>query len=515
MDCLIRKHFFHRRGAGGTQRHTEKTSAQPLRFPLRRCGEIPLRKCWPAVALSLLTLIATIVTASPQTPETISGTLPDTTAWRVNKPASWNGTLILDLDGGGANASNTVKWLLAHGYAYGGTTRGACGYDFPKCVNNLLTVRQTFIEKFQEPTRTIAMGGSRGAFVARLALELQPKIFAGALVFSGGGAGSIAVLNAKLDTVWALKTLVNPDAPLPLVNITDVNAANTTLKANEAIDLSVKFSGRANLKLVDHPQLGFPPDFESYDPKVVDHITVNGGGMSGSREFQFLVIPRHEGDYTVGPITYSYFDPGSGQYKRMSSDALHFTVQKGDGSAANVQRPSHTDVQQLDHDIRYIRTGDLRLEPLGHHLFGSLPWIAGMVAPPLALVLFAGWYRRRERMLADTQGLRRKGADKVARQRLKAAEQALNANDREAFYTAMGKALEGYFADKFNLGVAEVNADTVRNKLGHLENGAVAEEYVRQMSELEMARFAPFETRTRQAAYDEAASIIRRIENQL
>lgn len=294
----------------------------------------------------------------------------------------------------------------------------------------------------------------------------------------------------------------------------EVKAANTTLKANEAIDLSVKFSGRANLKLIDAPKPGFPSDFESYDPKVIDHITVNGGGMSGNREFQYLVIPRHEGDYIVGPITYSYFDPGSGQYRQMSGDALEFHVQKGDGSATAVARPSRTDVQQLDHDIRYIRTGDLKLEPLGHHLFGSWPWAAGMATPPLAFLLFAAWHRRRERMLSDTQGLRRKGADKVARQRLKAAEQALGSNDREAFYTAMGKALEGYFADKFNLGVAEVNADMVRLKLGHLENGALAEEYIRQLGDLEMARFAPFESRSRQAAYDEAASIIRRIENQ-
>ena len=199
-----------------------------------------------------LTTLALIVACAaaifPQSTETISGTLPDTTTWRVHKPASWNGTLILDLDGGGANTSNPVKWLLAHGYAYGGTTRGACGYDFPHCVDNLLIVRKTFIEKFNEPTRTLALGSSRGAFVARLALELQPKIFAGALIYSGGGAGSVAVLNAKLDAVFALKTLVNPQAPLPLVNIADVQAANAALTAllNEA---RATPQGRARLAL--------------------------------------------------------------------------------------------------------------------------------------------------------------------------------------------------------------------------------------------------------------------------
>ncbi len=295
----------------------------------------------------------------------------------------------------------------------------------------------------------------------------------------------------------------------------EVNVANMTVKANEAIDMSVKFNGHANLKLIDAPKLNFPTDFESYDPKVSDHLTVNGAGMNGSREFQYLVIPRHEGDYNVGPITYSYFDPGSGQYKRMSSALLTFHVEKGDGNAAAITRPSRTDVKQLDRDIRYIRTGDLGLEPIGHHLFGSLPYIAGMAAPALAFIAFLGWYRRREERMGDAQGSRRRGADRIARKRLKDAEEALNKNDREGFYTAMGKALEGYFADKFNLGVAEVNASTVKEKLGHLENGALAKEYGDLMADLEMARFAPFETRSRKNIYDDAASLIRRIEDQL
>lgn len=296
----------------------------------------------------------------------------------------------------------------------------------------------------------------------------------------------------------------------------EVKAAATTVKANEAIDLTVRFSGRANLRLIDAPKLAFPSDFESYDPKMTDKITVNGGGMSGSREFQYLVIPRHEGDYDIGTLTYSYFDPASGQYKQLRSEPLAFHIQKGDPNAsATISRPSRTDVQELGKDIRFIRTGDLALEPSGHHLFGSWAYVLGLLAPVGAFIVFFSWRRRRARLLADTHGLRRRGADKVARQRLKAAEEALAKNDRTAFYDALGKALEGYFADKFDLGVAEVNAAMVTAKLGHLDDGAVARAYNALLSDAEMARFAPFENRPRQASYDEAAALIRRIEDQL
>ncbi len=295
----------------------------------------------------------------------------------------------------------------------------------------------------------------------------------------------------------------------------DVTTASTTVKANEAIDLTIKFSGRANLKLIDAPKLGFPTDFEAYDPKITDRITVNGGGMNGSREFQYLVIPRHEGDYTVGPLTFSYFDPASGQYKRLSKDALDFHVEKGDGSATDISGPLRTDVKELHRDIRYIRTDDLQLEEKDAHLFGSWAYIAGMSAPAFAFLGLALFQRRRQKLLGDTQGLRRKGADRIAKQRLKDAAAALGKNDREAFYTALGKALEGYFADKFNLGVAEVNAAMVNEKLGHLEEGKLAREYAGLMADSEMARFAPIEGKGRQQCYDEASALIHRIEGQL
>jgi hypothetical protein len=85
-------------------------------------------------------------------------------------------------------------------------------------------------------------------------------------------------------------------------------------------------------------------------------------------------------------------------------------------------------------------------------------------------------------------------------------------DDRAAFHDALGKALEGYFADKFNLGVAEVNASTITEKLGALEEGKVAKDYIALMEECGMARFAPIDSKPGQTSYAEAAALIRRIE---
>jgi hypothetical protein len=220
--------------------------------------------------------------------------------------------------------------------------------------------------------------------------------------------------------------------------------------------------------------------------------------------------------YALDPITFSYFDPEKGSYEQLSSGPLTFTVEKGDpttGGAATISRPSRNEVELLDRDIRYIRTGDLELVPLGHHLFGSWPYLVGLVAPALGFLVLLGWRRKRDAELSDALGMRRKGADKVARQRLKSASEALQANDREGFYTAMAKALQGYLADKFALGVAEVNATVVREKLAAL--GDASDAYLKLLDSCELARFAPFEDKPRQQVYDEAASLITRIEHDL
>jgi len=195
------------------------------------CTKKRMKSIYPA-AIAFLTLLIWFTFSqvlSANETGTITGELADGTGYRVSKPENWNGRLILDLDGA-APPRGFTQWLVDQNYAQGGTTRSACGYNFPQCVDNLVEVRRLFIERFGTPKITIATGGSRGAFVARLALERYPKLFDGAMTSSGGGAGSIATFNSKLDTVWALKALVNPQSRLSLVNIKDIKEESTALQ---------------------------------------------------------------------------------------------------------------------------------------------------------------------------------------------------------------------------------------------------------------------------------------------
>ncbi len=79
------------------------------------------------------------------------------------------------------------------------------------------------------------------------------------------------------------------------------------VKANEAITIKVNISGAGNLKLVKSPEIIFPNDFEIYDPKTNLNIKTTTSGVSGSKEMEYLAIPRYAGDFVIPSAPFSYF----------------------------------------------------------------------------------------------------------------------------------------------------------------------------------------------------------------
>ncbi|MBK9149017.1 MAG: protein BatD [Flavobacteriales bacterium] len=294
-----------------------------------------------------------------------------------------------------------------------------------------------------------------------------------------------------------------------------VNADRNTVSVDDAIEVELRLSGRANLKLIEAPKLLFPSDFEVYEPRVTDRISVGTGGMSGSRGFQYTVIPRHDGTFDLGSVTLSCFDPKTGAYETLRSQPLTITVALGDGlqPGATPNRVQRSEVATLDSDIRYIRAGNMQLRAKDRYLLGSWPWTAGMSAPPLAYALLLLWRRKRTRELADAAGTRRRAADRLARKRLREAEEALRTGNRAAFHSALSKALHGYLSDKLGLGLAEITAARIAERLHpHADAERMGDDAMRLIGTCDRARFSPVEETPQQALYDEANQLIQRIE---
>src|SRR5690606_2626199 len=104
-----------------------------------------------------------------------------------------------------------------------------------------------------------------------------------------------------------------------------VEVNRTKLPANDAVNLKVSISGTGNIPIVDAPKINFPPEFETYDPKISENIST-ANGVSGTKTYEYLIIPRKEGIYKLSDISFSYFNLNSNNYVTIPSPEIAIEV---------------------------------------------------------------------------------------------------------------------------------------------------------------------------------------------
>ncbi|MDQ3048716.1 MAG: BatD family protein [Bacteroidota bacterium] len=294
--------------------------------------------------------------------------------------------------------------------------------------------------------------------------------------------------------------------------------SKNNVKANEAINLVITLSGKGNIKLVDPLKINFPEDFETYDPKMTDKIS-SAGGVNGTKTFDYVIIPRHEGDYTINGIRFSYFDPEKKEYISIPSPEFLIHVDKGDvNSAATVYTPGKKDeVKVLGKDIRYIKTDDVEWKKTNTSFFGSLLFYTGLGTPLLAFLAFILVRKKQKELNKDQIAVKSRKATKMAKKRLLAADKFLHTENKEQFYVEILKALFGYIGDKMNIAQGDLNRDYISESLQ--KKGALPETISQLNSAIdncEYARYAPGAVSgDLQSIYNNTVELITKLENEI
>lgn len=291
-----------------------------------------------------------------------------------------------------------------------------------------------------------------------------------------------------------------------------------TVKANDALTLKFTVTGAGNLKLIDKPNFVFPKDFDVYDPRIIDDIKTSANGITGKRTFEYLLVPRNHGNYSIKSVPFIYFDLVAGNYKTLATSDFNITVEKGTGNDAYVRAGvEKEDFQYIGTDIRYINTAPFKLKPVNAFLFGKPTFWFLLMLPLVLFVLFVIIWQKELKKRSNLALMRNKKATGIARKRLKAAEAHLNSGNQSAFYTEVSSALWGYISDKFNIPRSELSIDSV--------NGALTKKNVRQelidkfvltLNNCEYARFAPGDkSEVMKNLYTEALEVITQTEQEL
>ena len=286
---------------------------------------------------------------------------------------------------------------------------------------------------------------------------------------------------------------------------------------NDGIDLKVKLSGSGNIKLIEPLKFEFPQDFEVYDPEISDKSSVTVNGMSGSKEYKYLIIPRHSGEYTIAPVSFAYFDPETKNYTRLQTPEFKIKVRKGQGeeSSSGGIVTSKTDVEILEKDIRYIKNYNA-LSTENDFFTGSAFYYSGISLPPLVLFVLLIIRRKKEKEYDPVAEKTKQAGKKVIKQ-LSKAQQLLAAQNKDDFYTELLKGISQYYIDKFNKEMSEFNRVSIQEHLSKLavSQGTIAG-FIEVIEKCEMAKYAPSMMHGNEnATFQMASETIKKIEEEV
>jgi hypothetical protein len=264
------------------------------------------------------------------------------------------------------------------------------------------------------------------------------------------------------------------------------------LQANDAVTLNIRVKGTGNLKLIEAPKLQLPPDIETFDPKISSNIKVGMDGVSGYRTFEYLLIPRHAGEYVISPIKFSYFDPAKKKYVEQESPEYKLSVAKGDEQATTtLSTINKENVKFIGSDIRYIVDAPFVLFNKGSRFFMSKPFYAAYVSPVLLLLFLLLMKWRHVERNKDIVQVRRRRANKLARKSLARSKAFIN-KDKGRFYQEVLKGLWGYLGMKLSVDVADLSKESIRRSLADrsVSEGGI-DTMIALLDKCEFAQYAP------------------------
>ncbi len=290
----------------------------------------------------------------------------------------------------------------------------------------------------------------------------------------------------------------------------------TEAEVNDAITLTVTLKGSGNLNLAGEPLINFPQGIEKYDPKIT---VKSSGSASGSKTFEYLLIPRNNGSFDLPPVSYTVFDPHQEKYVTLRTGGYSVTV-TGTPGQAETTSPMYIpgeDVRYIGQDIRFIRNGSGGLAVSSASLVATTYywlWFALALFIAVVVLLF-----RRERMKrnADIAGVRNRRAARNARQRLAKANFLLKSGKTELVNSEIARALWGYLSDKLSIPMSELTREKCYAALGTRNAG---EELITELdlilSATEYSQYAPkSEGESPAGLYRRAAVLIGRLDNVL
>ena len=294
----------------------------------------------------------------------------------------------------------------------------------------------------------------------------------------------------------------------------DVSTSKKQLKANESLQAKVKISGRGNLRLFGMPNLQTPSAIEQYEPETSENIRSNLSGMSGSITQSYTLIPQVQGKYPIPSIEFSFFNPKKKTYETIKSSEQLVDVTEGPLANRAVNPTNPSVAVSIDSPFKFIDL-DTSFVPINTPTFFRSTLFYLLWGSPLGLVLlYVAYARRKQKQLGDTEGVRMRTANRMARKYLSEAKRNLNNSDE--FYVALERALHNYLKAKLKMETSDFSKEKIKNILSQIGvEESLVNDFVSVLENCEFARYTPSSVKAMEQDFANTAKMITQIDKQL
>ena len=265
---------------------------------------------------------------------------------------------------------------------------------------------------------------------------------------------------------------------------------NTTANANDAITYKLTITGTGNIELIEPLAIQFPEDFEVYDPKISDRI-FEGGRKRSIKTFEYLLIPRYEGEYTIASSSLVYYNNKTKKYETKKTPQHNLIINANSNTESENSTINQQIIKTEKKDIHYIFT-TTKLKEIHDNILNKNLFILIFFLPIFLIVLLRIHNTIVGKTDENSSDWKNKKANKIALKRLKYAQNCINNSDFDTFFEEIEKSLWVYFADKFKVSTADLSKETVSTHF--YSNGIVnytEKQFIALLDECEFARYSP------------------------
>ena len=294
----------------------------------------------------------------------------------------------------------------------------------------------------------------------------------------------------------------------------DLNTSvdSTVINYGSPIRWKAVLKGTGNVMSIQEPELEFPRQFEVYDPEIDERISKKSNFVNGSKSYSYILVPKRPGEYTIPSMGFSYFDPEKEEYITLYSPEYPVKVE---GEMPVEEADDETENFVEAYELAPLHKSN-DLSKSNDSYFGSSNFYLALAAPFALYGFFLLGMRFRENNPIDLVALKNKRALKEAKKRLLKAKQHLDAKEKEAFYTEIFDAFNGYVSDKLAINQAELNKEYVLERFQEKEiPEKLGEQFIQVLSNAEAALYSPASISKMQEDYNIAIEWIVNIEHEI